>query len=391
MKRGLKITLLTILALLMLVVLTLATVLGTATGSRWALGFVPGLSLDNFQGRLGGQWSADRLLWQQDSSRVELSKVIFAWSPLCLTRMTLCIEQLKADQVSLQFPPGEPEESSGPISLPDLNLPLALELGEIQVGSLLFNGSEQLKGLQLAAHWTANGLQIDSVQLQRDELSLHLSGLLQPTGNWPLKADGKLTLPAPGTEPWALALQVDGDLLKTLNLKADSSGYLNGQLTGKLQPLVENLPATVRITADGFKPSADLPDTLQLNQLELTGAGDLKNGYQLVGKATLPAEQGPVALALQGKVDANGAQIAALDLTANDKQSLKLTGQLDWSKGLSADAKIAWLDFPWHRLYPLIDEPQVALRSFNGDVSYTEANTWGTSTPPWMARPGRSA
>jgi translocation and assembly module TamB len=215
------------------------------------------------------------------------------------------------------------------------------------------------------------------VQLQRDELSLHLSGLLQPTGNWPLKAEGKLTLPAPGSEPWALALKVDGDLLKTLNLKADSSGYLNGQLSGQLQPLVENLPATLRITADGFKPSAELPDTLTLNQLELTGAGDLKNGYQLIGKATLPAEQGPVALALQGKVDANGAQIAALDLTASDQQSLKLTGQLDWSKGLSADAKVAWLDFPWHRLYPLIDEPQVALRSFNGDVSYTDGKYLG--------------
>ena len=129
-------------------------------------------------------------------------------------------------------------------------------------------------------------------------------------------------------------------------------------MTGELQPLVENLPAKVRITADGFKPSADLPDTLQLNQLELTGDGDLKNGYQLLGKATLPAEKGPVALLLQGKVDANGAQIAGLDLTANDKQSLKLTGNLDWSKGLSADAKIDWLDFPWHSLYPLIDEPR---------------------------------
>src|SRR5207253_7092298 len=66
-------------------------------------------------------------------------------------------------------------------------------------------------------------------------------------------------------------------------------------------PLVENLPAQVRITANGFKASADLPDTLQLNQLELTGKGDLKNGYQLLGKATLPAEQGPVDLLLQGK------------------------------------------------------------------------------------------
>ena len=375
MKRGLKVTLLAILALLMLVLLTVTTVLGTATGSRWALGFVPGLTVENFQGRLGGQWSADHLVWQQDTSRVELDKVIFAWSPLCLTRMTLCIEQLKADQVSLQFPPGPDEENSGPITLPDLKLPLAIQLGDVQIGSLLFNGSEELKGLQLAAHWTEQGLQIDSVQLQRDELSLNLSGLLQPTGNWPIKAEGKLTLPAP--EPWALALKVDGDLLKTLNLKADSSGYLNGQLTGELQPLVDNLPATVRITADGFKPSADLPDTLQLNQVELTGDGDLKNGYQLRGNASLPAEQGPVALSLQGKVDANGAQIAALDLTANDKQSLKLTGVVDWSKGLNATAKIDWLDFPWHRLYPLIDEPEVALRSFNGEVSYTDGNYLG--------------
>ncbi|WP_433783351.1 translocation/assembly module TamB domain-containing protein [Pseudomonas frederiksbergensis] len=377
MKRGLKITLLAIPALLMLVVLALIIVLGTATGSRWALGFVPGLTVENFQGRLGGQWSADHLLWQQDNSRVELNQAIFAWSPLCLTRMTLCIEQLQAEQVSLQFPPGVEEQSSGPISLPDLKLPLAIELGDVKVGRLLFNGSEELKGLQLAAHWTEQGLQIDSVHLQRDELSLNLSGLLQPSGNWPLTAEGKLTLPAPGTEPWALALKVDGDLLKTLNLKADSSGYLNGQLTGELQPLVENLPAKVRITADGFKASAELPDTLQLNQLELTGDGDLKNGYQLLGKATLPAELGPVALLLQGKVDAKGAQIAGLDLTANDKQSLKLTGQLDWSKGFSAEAKIDWLDFPWHRLYPLIDEPQVALRSFNGEVSYTDGNYIG--------------
>lgn len=375
MKRGLKITLLTILALLMLVLLAVTTVLGTATGSRWALGFVPGLTVENFQGRLGGQWSADHLVWQQDTSRVELSKVIFAWSPLCLTRMTLCIEQLKTDQVSLQFPPGPEEQSSGPITLPDLKLPLAIELGDVQVGSLLFNGSEELKGLQLAAHWTEQGMQIDSVQLQRDDLSLNLSGLLQPNGNWPLKAEGKLTLPAP--EPWALTLKINGDLLKTLKLTADSSGYLNGQLTGELQPLVDNLPAKVRITADGFKPSADLPDTLQLNQLELTGDGDLKNGYQLRGNATLPAEQGPVALMLQGKVDANGAQIAALDLTANDKQSLKLTGVLDWSKGLNATAKIDWLDFPWHRLYPLIDEPEVALRSFNGEVSYTDGKYLG--------------
>ncbi|WP_308907691.1 translocation/assembly module TamB domain-containing protein [Pseudomonas canadensis] len=375
--RGVKIAGLAVVAILAVLVLALWTVLGTQAGSRWALGRVPGLTVENFQGYLGGRWSADHVLWQQDNSRVELQAPQFDWSPACLLRMTLCINQLDVEQVSLQLPPSA-EESSGPIQLPDLKLPLAIQLGDVRVGSLLFNGSEELKGLQLAAHWTAAGMQIDSVHLQRDDLVLDLAGLLQPTGDWPLSATGNLSLPyAPGGAPWKVALKVDGDLLKTLKLDADSSGYLPAKLTGELQPLAENLPAQVHITADGFKPSADLPDTLQLNQLDLTAKGDLSHGYQLLGKAVLPAEKGPVDLLLQGRVDAKGAQVAGLDLNAGDQQSLKLTAQLDWQQGFSADAKIDWLDFPWHRLYPVIDEPQVALRTFNGEISYKDGNYLG--------------
>lgn len=378
MKRGLKIALLALLALVLPGLLVLATLLGSQAGSRWALGWVPGLTLERFEGRLGGQWRADQLLWQQDGSRVELSGVQFAWSPACLLRMTLCVEQLQADRVSLQFPPSvDTAQQSAPVSLPELRLPLAIELGQVQVGRLLFNGSEQLKGLQLAAHWTDQGLRIDSLRVQRDDLNLELSGLLHPSADWPLTAEGNLGLPAPGGGPWSLALKVEGDLLNTLRLNADSSGYLQGRLSGQLQPLVEDLPAQVRITADGFKVSADLPDTLQLDQLELTAKGDLQSGYQLNGKARLPAEQGPVALLLRGKVDAKGARIAALDLQADDTQSLKLTGQLDWSDGFSAEAKLAWLDFPWHRLYPLIEEPAVALRSFNAEVAYRDGSYLG--------------
>ena len=375
--RGLKIAGLAVAAVLALVVLGLWTLLGTPAGSRWALGQVPGLSVENFQGRLGGGWSADHLLWQQDSSRVELTAPAFDWSPACLLRMTLCINRLDVEQVSLQFPPGT-EDSGGPIQLPDLKLPLSIQLGDVRVGSLLFNGSEELKGLQLAAHWTAAGMQIDSVHLERDDLVLDLAGLLQPTGDWPLTASGNLSLPyAPGGAPWTVALKVDGDLLKTLKLDADSSGYLPARLSGELQPLADNLPAELRITADSFKPSADLPDTLQLNQLDLTAKGDLKNGYQVLGKAVLPAQKGPVDLLLQGKVDARGAQIAGLELTAGDRQSLRLSAELDWQQGFSAEAKIAWLDFPWHRLYPVIDEPQVVLRTFNGEVSYKDGNYLG--------------
>ncbi|AUZ47017.1 hypothetical protein BOP93_15885 [Pseudomonas orientalis] len=378
MMRGLKIAGLALIAVLALLLLTLWALLGTQAGSRWVLGQVPGLSVENFHGRLGGQWSADHLLWQQDGSRVELNAPTFDWSPGCLLRMTLCINRLDVDQVSLTFAPSTEESDSGPIQLPDLKLPVAIQLGDVRIGSLLFNGSEALKGLQLAAHWTAAGMQIDSVHVQRDDLVLDLAGLLQPTGDWPLNATGTLSLPyAPGGAPWTVTLNINGDLLKTLKLDADSSGYLPAKLSGELQPLAENLPAQLRITSEAFKPSADLPDTLQLNQLDLSAKGDLKAGYQLLGKAVLPAQKGPVDLLLQGKVDAKGAQIAGLNLNAGDKQSLKLSANLDWQQGFSADAKIDWLDFPWQRLYPLIDEPQVALRTFNGEVSYKDGNYLG--------------
>ncbi|WP_440809265.1 translocation/assembly module TamB domain-containing protein [Pseudomonas syringae] len=376
-KRTAKIAGVSLIALLLLVIVSASLLLGTQAGSRWALTSVPGLQLENFQGRLGGQWSAERLVWQQGQDRVEVQAVDFAWTPACLLKMTLCIDRLHAGQVLLRFPPSGAPSDEGPVNLPALRLPLALQLDDVQLGSLQLDGAEQLRDLKLAAHWTAQGLQIDSAHLQRDALILDLNGLLKPEGDWPLTAKGQLQLPPQDGQPWTLALDIQGDVLKTLQLKADSSGYLPGVLSGELQPLAEHLPARLKLTAEHFKPSATLPDTLQLDQLLLTAEGNLDSGYLINGSASLPAEKGPVALALQGRVDANGASIAALDLAADDQQRLTINGKLNWQNGFSADANIDWLDFPWQRLYPVASEPQVALHAFKGEFSYTDGNYLG--------------
>jgi translocation and assembly module TamB len=376
-KRIAAIMAITLLSVLILVVLTLSLLLGTQTGSRWALGWVPGLSVEGFVGRLGGAWQADHLVWQQGQSTVEIDAPVFDWSPSCLMRMTLCIDTLQAGDIRLQFPPSSGETASGPITLPDLSLPLALQLGRVQIGSLHLDGTEQVRDVQLAAHWTAEGLKIDTLHASRDEFALELSGLLKPAGDWPLTAQGQVKLPDVSGQPLSLALDIRGDLLKTLTLNAQSKGYLEPSLVGQLQPLVENLPADIAITSEAFKPAADLPDTLQLNHLVLNAKGDLAKGYAITGNASLPAEKGPVALTLQGRVDAKGADITTLGLTASDNQRLQASGKLDWQKGLRADAKINWLDFPWHRLYPVIDEPQVSVHTFTGEVSYTDGNYLG--------------
>ncbi|MEE4680521.1 translocation/assembly module TamB domain-containing protein [Pseudomonas alliivorans] len=376
-KRGLKIAGLSLLAVLLVLVASVSLVLGTQSGSQWALARVPGLQLENFQGRLGGQWSADRLLWVQGEDRVEVQALAFDWTPGCLLKMTLCIDRLNAENVMLHFAPGTEPARKDPMTLPSLKLPLAIELKEVQLGRLQLDGIEQLRDLQLAAHWTAQGLQIDRAHLQRDEMVLDLNGLLDPAGDWPLTLTGHLQLPPQDGKPWALALDIQGALLKTLQLKADSSGYLTGGLSGELQPLAEHLPARLKLTSDRFKPSAGLPETIQLDQLLLTAEGNLDTGYQINGTASLPAEKGPMTLALQGLADAKGATIEALNLAASEQQRLRINGKVNWETGFSADATVDWLDFPWQRLYPLESEPQVALHAFNGDVSYTDGKYLG--------------
>ncbi|RJG09129.1 translocation/assembly module TamB [Pseudomonas cavernicola] len=376
MRLGLKAVAWALLGGLALLLLVLTSVLATTSGSRWVLGLVPGLQVENFSGHLGGRWSADRLIWQQEADRVEVKAPRFEWSPLCLAKLTLCLDQVVAEQVLLEFAPST-EESSEPLSLPDLKLPLALQLDEVKVGSLLLNGSEQLRDLQLAAHWAASGLQLDSLRLQHGRLLVDLHGTLQPQGAWPLNAEGSLTLPAPDNQPWQLALQVNGDLLKSLSLSADSSGYLQGNLRGEVQPLAENLPAKARISVNAFKVAADLAETLVLKQVELTADGDLNAGYQVKGTASLPGEGGAVALALQGRVDAEGAEIAALELSTSPEQHLSVSGALDWRESLTLDAKLDWQDFPWRRLFPALDEAPVALRTFKGEVHYQGGNYLG--------------
>nr|WP_201210748.1 translocation/assembly module TamB domain-containing protein [Pseudomonas sp. S36] len=378
MKRVMTYGVLGLLGLVVTVTLVVSVLAGTQAGSRWVLGKVPGLEVVGFEGRLGGTWQASRLSFVDGQTRVEVQAPLLAWSPACLLRATLCIGRLHAQRIDMAFAPATEPSETGPLQLPALRLPLAIELGEVKVGQLRLDGSDLLGDLQLAAHWARDGLRIDSLHLQRDDLQLNLQGDLKPEGDWPVQLEGQVQLPAIEGKPWQVALNATGELQKTLNLTGTSSGYLDATLTGQLQALAEHLPATLQIRSAAFKPADTLPDTLQLDQLVLDAQGNLNDGYALSGSASLPARQGPIPLALSGIVDSKGAKLNGLDLTASDTQRVKLQASVDWQNGLAADAQLAWQDFPWLRLYPLDAPPQVSLKRLDAVVNYRDGHYQGT-------------
>lgn len=364
-----------VLGLVLLVAVVLWALLGTQGGSRWLLTQVPGLQVDNFQGRLGGAWQADALLWQQGETRVELQQLDMAWSPSCLLRLTLCIDRLHLQQAALDLPPST-EPSSEPLSLPSLNLPLRLQLGDIRLGELRLDGEGQLSDLELIASWNEQGVDLQRLALQRDDLRLDVSGSLTPQGDWPLALSGRLQLPEIDGRPWQVALQIGGELQRSLQLEADSRGYLEARLQGSVQALAEHLPAELRLTSREFQASSALPSTLRLQDVQLQAKGDLAAGYRVDGTASLPAEQAPMPLQLSGRVDAAGADIELLRIQA-EAQHVQVEGKLAWSEAFSVDAKLDWLDFPWQRLYPMDETLPVALRTLQAEVSYSEGSYLG--------------
>lgn len=364
--------------LLLLILLTVGAVLGTHTGSRWVLNKVPGVEVEQFHGRLGGEWQAERLTWQQGANRAAVDAPRMAWSPLCLLRMTLCIEELVVGDIDLQFPPApEDDAPSEPFSLPDIKLPLELRIERIEVGELRLNDVEQLRSLQLRADWRKEGLDINALQVRRDDLSLDLTGRLQPNGEWPLELSGTAAIRSPDAQPWALMLAVNGELRDQLHLNVESQGYLDARLSGQLTPLASELPAQLRLMVERFKATPELPDALRLDTLELSAEGDLEQGYRLVGDGRLQGEGGAVGIVLNALVDAKHAEVEALQLNAGEGQRISLSGQADWQEGMTGEAELAWRDFPWRRLYPDVEEPPVALRTLDAQIQYDDGNYLG--------------
>lgn len=135
MKRVIKYLLIGLLGVIASLGIAVGLLLGTEAGSRWVLGQVPGLEVTDFQGRLAGRWQASQLVWADGDSKVEVQAALLAWSPACLLRATLCIGQLQAQRIDMAFAPGAEPAESGPLQLPALRLPVAVELGKSRLAS----------------------------------------------------------------------------------------------------------------------------------------------------------------------------------------------------------------------------------------------------------------
>lgn len=364
--RFLKWPALLLLVLLLLIGGLLSWLVATEQGGRWVLEQVPGLEVEGFQGRLGGEWFAEQLSYQDGDLSVKVEAPHLAWRPGCLWRLSVCIDRLHSGAISLQLPPAEDEEEpadSQPIELPDITLPVRVLIADLALGAVSLNGDTLINGVSLSASIGRRDLDIHHLEVLRDDVTAELGGTLNLQGDWPLALRLSATVVLPGEmEPLQLTTRLRGSVAR-LQARAEISSPWVAVLEAKVEPLDPDLPVTATLTAEEFKPDPGLPPELTLQDLALAVSGNLTAGWDLTLDSQLATEPA-LALRLRGQADLEGARLESLGLFASDEQYLALTEtELNWSEGLSAAGELAWRHFPWQRLLPDMQPPPVVLET----------------------------
>lgn len=368
-----------ILLLIPLLLSLLSLLLLSETVNRWLFerlqSIEPRLELGLDSGHLWRGWDFDHIVWRDEGIEITVEDIRFAWSPNCLFGARLCIDELDIESIQVMTEPVEDSGEREAVNLPDIRLPVAVQVEQLRIGSFRLNSEEPLlRDAELSASLRDSELIIHRFSGTGQDLDWQMAGDVRLVGGWPLRLDAQVNLPPVDDQAWSLALRLGGSAAE-LDVEATSKGYLDGRLSAQLQPLDPQLPATLEWRGERFVLPGNLPRTLVITQSSLDARGNMEDGYLLNGGAVLPGEGGDIELDLSARVSMEEMNDLNLELLVAEEPSrrLTLTGDASWKEQLAADMRIELDQFPWQWLYPQetgeIELEQLSLTaSLHGDM-----------------------
>lgn len=339
------------LILLLLLVALGGIAISTETGLSALLGlagrFAPGtLSYGKIEGPLSGPLHIEQLRYEQGPLKVALQSADLDWTPTALLGRHLNLSRLHFQGLEVHLPPSEATPpTTEPLTLPDIQLPLRVTVADLQGRDIRLipaaGAPIQIDAIDLQARAAPDGLTIETLRVQAPQGQAQLSGLVNPSGNYPL--DLKLNWQAP-VAPYGVLHgqgQVQGELANTLRLTHKITGPAELDLDGEVRQALTAAAWSAKTTLNVpdlklFAP--DLPDLAGKPLTAQISAEGVKADFQGQGEINATAPQlGPVTLRFNAKGSPQAITLEQLRLTAPDR-ALTLTSQgaVQWASGALA-------------------------------------------------------
>ena len=359
MSNILKYALLAIASVVLIVVLAVAWLTQTSSGSRWlwdrAVPMIPGeLRAATIEGSIADGLSLTDVSYVSEAVQVEVARARLSVQ-LVLFPLAIDVPELRADRVNIWLKEtGEPDDPGEPF-LDKLALPFVVNMQDVHVTELqVINPADEpifrLHEAAFAGHWHD---EISLARLELDSSAVALRGSIDIGLAEPYPAEAELT----GSYP----IPLGDDQVHPVDFKAIAAGSLadlqvnvvgaapDVQVAGRLFRLYETPGWDVRVQTPYFqwplRTGPDQPPQVYLREADLETRGDL-SAYTISGVGTV-AVAGTEELLFDIVTEGNseGLSVSSLSLRG-DMLAAASVGELRWSGGfaVAVDAEVERFD-----------------------------------------------
>lgn len=356
MKTGLKRLFLGLLLLVVLIVAAVALLTGTRSGVQWLVEigneFTPGeLVVRETRGNLLGELHLLDIGYTNPDMAVQIGELTLDWLPTELFSGVFHLRELTVDKVHYEkLRETKEEETSGPIELPDIQLPLKLKLDLVQAKAVEIVAAPAAEPVvvdqvMLVAGWNATGVELSKLELAMPELKFEGNGKVDPRGTYPLDLDLNWQFSKEDLPKVSGKGKLQGDTEK-LQLQHRIDGDVQAQLTANATNVLRDPGWDARVKISKLPPEYLLLEASALLGIDIDGKGDLDRA------------DAKVAFRVQDAKDkaAEDARQALLNLVGGIQFA-------DWQFKLQGD----WKNAQW----PLSGMPQVMAPSGRLEASGT--------------------
>jgi len=367
-----------ILFIFLLLVLAVGWLVTTQSGLRAAVSLtqtiLPELEIKHAEGRLIDKVQLQGIVYTADGTTLaEVANITLDWQASALLQATFFIQNLTVNDINLFLPESEAtDEATEAINLPEVVLPLRLDIAELTVTSLQTVSAANEKTVLLKQLHTAltvdySTLKIVQLSVDRDDVSVQLNGeisLQSPyqidLGYW---VDVKQALPSP--------VQVDGNLtgdIEQLDVTQTLSEPLQSSQSATITDLLSDLHWSLNIDADTIDVAAIIPEQqTQLKALNVKAEGGLTALTAVVSSKVEQADLPPLAVTVDISSDDFTEWTFNSKTRISEHSHLALTGDVS----LGGDTPNAQLKAIWQNLqWPLVGDNAVG-KSASGTVLFS--------------------
>ena len=233
---------------------------------------------------------------------------------LRLNTRQLLVDKALAKELKIKLP--KPAEHSGTqseeIQLPDITLPLPLEIRELKISDSLFEQDDvqvPIPLLALTLEAEQDQLQLTDLKLATPWANLSSEGSIRLNGDYPLSLETRIDIHSHPLQSFLVQKRAQLGLsgsLKKLSMTLENHGTLNGVLQGTIDPLSPDLPFDLSLSWEPLQwPAESTLKDLPVQSGTLSAQGSLQH-FQLKLSTSLQLKEQlstQVSLATEGSLE----------------------------------------------------------------------------------------